>query len=91
MSDELTGRLVFSISGRDKGRAFFIVGISRQGFYLLADGKLRKVENPKCKNPRHVQLTNRYDETIRAALQKGEKPENYVIQYVIQQMLAKAK
>ena len=91
MSDELTGRLVFSIAGRDKGTAFLLVGISRQGFYLLADGKLRKIEKPKCKNPRHVQLTNRTAETVRAVLLKGEKPENYVIQYVIQQMLEKAK
>ena len=91
MSDELTGRLVFSKSGRDKGSAFLIVGISGQGFYLLADGRLRKIEKPKCKNPRHVQLTNRTGDAVRAALLKGEKPENYVIQYVIRQLLEKAK
>ena len=91
MSDELTGRLVFSISGRDKGKAFILIGISRQGFYLLADGKLRKIEKPKSKNPRHVQLTNKADQNIRAALLAGKQPENYVIQYAIRQMLETAK
>ena len=51
MSDELTGRLVFSITGRDKGRAFILIGTNGQGFYLLADGKLRKMEKPKRKIP----------------------------------------
>lgn len=91
MSDELTGRLVFSISGRDKGRPFLLVGISRQGFYLLADGKLRKIEKPKNKNPRHVQLTNQSDQKVRAALLEGKQPENYVIQYAIRQMLETAQ
>ncbi len=91
MSDELTGRLVFSITGRDKGRAFILIGTNGQGFYLLADGKLRKMEKPKKKNPRHVQLTNQTNVFLRAALLQGEKPENYVIQNAIRQMLETAK
>ena len=91
MSDDLTGRLVFSTSGRDKGLPFILVGISRQGFYLLADGRLRKIEKPKRKNPRHVQLTNQADEAIRTALLAEKQPENYVIQYAIRQMLGTAK
>lgn len=91
MSDDLTGRLVFSISGRDKGLPFILVGISRQGFYLLADGRLRKIEKPKLKNPRHVQLTNRTAASIRSAVCAGKQPENYAIQYAIRQMLETAE
>lgn len=91
MSDDLTGRLVFSTSGRDKGLPFILVEIGRQGFYLLADGRLHKIEKPKLKNPRHVQLTNRTAESIRSAVCAGKKPENYAIQYAIRQMLETAK
>ena len=91
MSDELTGRLVFSKSGRDKGTAYILVGISRQGFFLLADGKLRKIEKPKLKNPKHVQLTNRSDQMICEQLKHGRNPENYVIQNAIGQLLETKK
>ena len=51
------GSLVYSIAGRDKGSLFLV--ISRDGeFVYLADGNLRKAENPKKKKIKHVNKTN---------------------------------
>ncbi|NMA06645.1 MAG: RNA-binding protein, partial [Ruminococcaceae bacterium] len=51
------GRAVISKKGRDKGRVFIVTGYS-DDYVLIADGKLRKVEKPKKKNKKHLQLTN---------------------------------
>ena len=51
------GQIVFSKSGRDKGRSFIVVSVEEEYVYL-ADGDLRKVENPKRKKNKHIQRTN---------------------------------
>ena len=52
---DCTGCLVQATAGRDKGEIFFVVGVDeKQGFLLLADGKRRKLSNPKRKNPAHA-------------------------------------
>ena len=51
------GSLVYSIAGRDKGNLFLVLSREGQVVYL-ADGDLRKVENPKRKKIKHVNKTN---------------------------------
>lgn len=46
--------IVLSLSGRDKGRRFFVVDADEK-FLFLADGKLRKAEKPKRKKRKHTQ------------------------------------
>lgn len=45
--------IVRSDAGRDKGKLFAVLAVEGE-FLLLADGKTRKVENPKRKKRRHV-------------------------------------
>ena len=45
--------IVRSDAGRDKGKLFVVLAVEGE-FLLLADGKARKVENPKRKKRRHV-------------------------------------
>ena len=52
----LKGRFVRSLSGRDKGMILVVVGVTDDGYLLLADGKTRKLETPKKKKPKHVML-----------------------------------
>ena len=54
--DDLIGRLVISLAGRDKGKMSVVVGISEPGFVLIADGRGRKAEAPKKKKLKHVSL-----------------------------------
>lgn len=65
--DLAVGQIVFSKSGRDKGMAFIIVAV--KGDYLyLADGKLRKIEKPKCKKRMHIQPVKYIDVEMRRKL-----------------------
>ena len=52
----LKGRFVRSLSGRDKGMILVVVGVTDDGYLLLADGKTRKLETPKKKKQKHVKL-----------------------------------
>ncbi len=70
------GDAVLVNCGRDRGRMMRIVGLE-QGKLLLADGKRRKVEQPKRKNPKHVQSTHaRADSELARKLQRGEQIRN---------------
>ncbi len=51
------GSIVISKAGRDKGMLFLVVDI-KDGYIYVADGKLRRVENPKKKKVKHLQGTN---------------------------------
>ncbi|MBQ2687180.1 MAG: KOW domain-containing RNA-binding protein [Clostridia bacterium] len=51
------GTVVKAKAGRDK-EGFFVVVKSDEKWVFIADGKRRKVENPKKKNPIHLTVTN---------------------------------
>ena len=53
----MVGRVVCSLSGRDKGYFMVVVGEDEKYFYLC-DGKERPLERPKRKNKKHIALTN---------------------------------
>jgi ribosomal protein L14E/L6E/L27E len=53
--NDLLGQLVVSLAGRDKGCICAVVGEpDDEGFVLIADGKVRKVEKPKKKKLKHL-------------------------------------
>lgn len=60
--DDLLGHLVISLAGRDKGCICAVVGKpDEEGFVYIADGRLRKVENPKKKKLKHLKPIDRQD------------------------------
>lgn len=67
----LLGRVVISKTGRDKNRAFLVVGRTDSDHLLLADGCLRKWERPKKKKRKHVHLEPMIAENIRAQILEG--------------------
>lgn len=53
--DDLLGHLFVSLAGRDKDMVCAVVGIPEDdGYVLVADGRIRKVENPKKKKLKHL-------------------------------------
>ena len=57
---DYTGWIVRSTAGRDKGGLFCVVGVDQERFcLLLADGKRRKLSQPKRKKLGHVEVENR--------------------------------
>ena len=47
--------VVLSLAGHDTGKLFMVIG-GEEGRLLLCDGRNRKLENPKCKSPKHVRF-----------------------------------
>lgn len=70
------GQLVHSRAGRDQDKAFIVVGMSGGSFAYIVDGEMRKVDNPKKKNIKHLQLTGLIAETIAEKLAKGDPVNN---------------
>lgn len=74
------GEIVYSKAGRDKKSYYVIVEIVGEGFVKIADGRVRKISNPKLKNVKHVKKIGVVLERIKAKLEKGTKvfnPELY--------------
>ena len=53
----ITGQIVISKRGRDKGKAMVIIAVDGEYVYLV-DGRIRPLARPKKKKVKHIQLTN---------------------------------
>ena len=71
------GSIVLANAGRDQDGLFFVVG-EADGFVLLADGKRRKLEHPKRKNPVHIcpVLSEGFDHPVIRKLKEGTPVTN---------------
>lgn len=70
------GRLVCSMQGRDSGRFYLVVGSVSETRLLLADGEVRKVENPKIKNVKHLKFYDMIAEEVFAKFTNGKRFNN---------------
>ena len=50
--------IVVSLHGHDAGRLYMVAG-AEENRLLLCDGRLRRLDNPKRKSPRHVRVAAR--------------------------------
>ena len=51
------GSVVKSNAGRDQGR-YYVAVSAEDRFVFIADGKVRKLQNPKRKNVKHISPTS---------------------------------
>ena len=51
------GRVVRSKAGHDSNDIFAVVGFDEENVFI-SDGKERRVEKPKRKNPKHIEMTS---------------------------------
>ena len=78
------GQIVFSKSGRDKGRAFVIYDYD-EDYVFIVDGDLRRLEKPKKKKKIHIQISKNIDKEIQNKLEN----ELYILNSDIKKALAK--
>lgn len=78
------GQIVFSKSGRDKGRAFVIYDYN-EDYVFIVDGDLRKLEKPKKKKKIHIQISKNIDKEIQNKLEN----ELYILNSDVKKALAK--
>jgi len=48
------GSVVRASAGRDSGGFFVVVAMTEEGHCFIADGKSRRLSNPKKKNIKHI-------------------------------------
>lgn len=68
------GSVVISMAGRDADRYFVVVAYCKETDYvLIADGALRKVDNPKKKKLKHLKEKSIIIPVIKERLEMGER------------------
>lgn len=56
--EDLLGREVVSVKGRDKGKCYVVVEIIDRYFVRVADGRKKSLTSPKRKNKNHIARTD---------------------------------
>ena len=59
------GDIVESLSGHDQNRLFIVVGIDKNGYIAIIDGRYRDKTKPKLKNPKHLKLVAHDDDLLK--------------------------
>lgn len=67
--------IIVSLAGRDKGKFFYVMDVV-EDYVLLADGKGRKLENPKRKKLKHVRRVSRTETRVADKIRRGDKVLN---------------
>lgn len=55
----MTGYFGKSLAGHDKGEIYLIIGEDND-CVMVADGNLKKIDSPKKKNKKHIQIIKNY-------------------------------
>jgi len=70
------GQIVVSRAGRDAGRAFVVAKVIDDLYVEICDGDLRKVEKPKRKKIKHLNITDKFAEGLAEKLKNGDRITN---------------
>ena len=68
-----TGDIVISRAGHDAGKPFIVVAEVGAEFVLIADGELRRVENPKLKRKRHLRVADKSAQKAHKTIYLGKE------------------
>ena len=78
-SEVKLGQYVKSIKGRDKNYIFIISEVIDEKHVRLVDGDLRKVNNSKLKNIKHLQIIDKISIVISDVLNSNKKMSDLMI------------
>ena len=70
------GQIVVSRAGRDTGKSFVVVRIIDQNFVEVADVSLRRIEKPKRKKIKHLNITDENAESLGEKLKSSIRISN---------------
>ncbi|MCK8061535.1 MULTISPECIES: KOW domain-containing RNA-binding protein [unclassified Fusibacter] len=73
------GQVVTSKAGRDKGRAFVIIEIVDHEYVKVTDGDLRRIERPKLKKVKHLNVSHMILTEIEMILMEGKRLSNEML------------
>ena len=69
------GTVVLSIAGRDKGNYFVVTKIEDNYIYIV-DGNIHKIENPKYKKIKHIEIIAECEDFLKERLINNNKVTN---------------
>jgi len=70
------GQIVISRAGRDAGKKFVVVRVIDDLFVEVSDGDLRRLEKPKKKKIKHLNITEEKAESLAEKLKSGGRITN---------------
>jgi len=82
------GQIVVSRAGRDTGKRFVVVNLVDSLFVEISDGDLRRLEKPKKKKIKHLNITDDRIETIEKKLKSDSKVTNAEIRKALADLKA---
>ena len=82
------GDLVSSVTGRDRGRCYLVWAVGEDSWLELVDGRTRRVENPKRKNPKHVRSLDHHAAELALKIAAGGYSSNTEVRKVIAEVTA---
>ncbi|AGK99964.1 KOW domain-containing RNA-binding protein [Desulfoscipio gibsoniae] len=81
------GQLVQPRAGRDSGKYYLVIKVLDDHYVLAADGTVRRLENPKKKNIKHLTLHTRIAGEIVDKLKSGDSISNADIRRAIERLV----
>lgn len=79
------GSIVISKAGRDKTRPFIVLAVENE-YVRIADGDLRKVDKPKLKKLKHLNITKRLAFDVQQALIEGREISDTMLRAAIKDL-----
>ncbi|MGO1469571.1 MAG: KOW domain-containing RNA-binding protein [Tissierella sp.] len=83
-NDIAIGQVVKSKSGRDKGRVFLVLNIIDESYVSIVNGDLRKLDNPKQKKIKHLDVYNTVVPELKYKLDNKIKLSNAFIRKILE-------
>lgn len=80
------GQLVSSRAGRDRGRYYLIYEVVSDRLVRVVDGIVRRVDNPKEKNTKHLAFYPAIQVELAEKVARGERVTNAEIRYAVAEL-----
>lgn len=72
-NNDLIGKVVLSLSGRDKDHLYVVVDSTKAGNVLLINGDNKTISNPKKKNIKHLSFIDDIDDELKTTIKDKKK------------------
>jgi len=75
------GEVVTSKNGRDAGKSFIVIATENE-YSKIANGKTRRLEKPKLKKNKHLNLETKSDNSITEKIESNKITNNEIRTYL---------
>ena len=84
-NNDLIGKVVLSIAGRDKDHYYVVVKELNDDYYLLSNGRTKTIQMPKKKKLKHMIVLEDVNDEIKASIISHDRGTNLKIKKFLKQ------